>query len=169
MDKKLYKKCPRCKEKLMISASKCAYCGFNYAKLVKATNAGAKEQIKSGHRENVIYVNTPPSDLNKKDFLILFWAFGWLGLYNIYIGKYRRGIAHIILAVLGLGTAMINYFINFSSVDFNYYVVTPLLTIYGFFMIGYFIDIFGIIFKRFKYPVSVSIKTTLDSKSKERL
>ncbi len=169
MDKKLYKKCPRCNEKLLISASKCAYCEFNYAKLANATNAGAKEQIKSGHRENVVYINNTPSDLNKRDFLILFWAFGWLGLYNIYIGKYRRGITHFILAILSISVAMINYFINFSSEAINYYIVTPLLTIYGFFMIGYILDIFSIIFKRFKYPVSVSIKTTLDSESKESL
>ena len=166
MDKKLYKRCLRCKAKLMVSASKCPMCGFNYAKLPKATNAGAKEQIKAGHKENVIYVTERPEDIRKKNFLLLFWLFGWLGVYNIFIGKYARGISHLVSFLACFGTFLIYYLT--PTMDWFYYVlVAPLTTVYSVFLIWYFVDICNLAFKKFKYPVSIPLTKTIDDVIKE--
>ena len=168
MDKNLYKKCPRCKQKLMMSASKCPACGFNYAKLAKATNAGAKEQIKAGHKENVIYVTTRPQDVPRKNFLVLFWAFGWLGVHNIYIGKYGRGISHLVSFSIFMFVFLLYYFFLTGYGWVYSTIVTPLATVYAFFLIAYVADIVNLIFGKFKYPVSVPISQTVDDVIKER-
>ena len=171
MDKNLYKSCPRCNEKLMITANKCVRCGFNYAKLLKATNQGAKEQIKAGNRHNVIYVTERPNDIPKKNFLILFWLFGWTGVHNLYIGKYRKGICHLAV-LLAFVISFAIYFPMFQAgmnvTWIYYYIAGPLSTIYAFFLMSYIFDVVALVFRKFKYPVSIPIKDTIEDTIKEK-
>ena len=100
--KRLRKKCPRCKEKNMEQALRCTGCGLVFERLKIATNSAAKEMIKKGKGDKVVYVTSTPSDI-KRPKLILYSIFGGLfGAHLFYVGRYKKAITMLILGIIFL-------------------------------------------------------------------
>lgn len=156
-----YKKCPRCKEKLDLFAPICPICGLKFSKLDLATNKAAKVAIKEKRKHHVIYVNKRPSDVKKGKFIISL-IFGWLGMHNIYLGKYFKGwfafslfwsymIIFMTCAMLVDGGQM--QIATFSII--NYVLLSTIALAFAVMLILWFDDILSAMMGRFKFPVSI--------------
>lgn len=164
-----YKKCPRCKEKLDISAPLCPFCQLKFNKLELATNKAAKVAFKQKRKHHVIYVNKRPSDVPKFKF-VLSLIFGWLGIHNIYLGKYVKGwlsfasfftflISYITLGVMMDKGAITTEVFN----GINYYLLSNIAILFAVMLIFWLDDIVLAIIGKFKFPVSIPKETQIEA------
>jgi len=132
---------------------------LKYDRLKNLTNKEAKIALKNNQNEKVLNVNYFPDDVNKKKFFLLFVLLGWFGIYNIYIGKRKRGLYSLIsfsafLFVFTLGEILIYNGIDTSSLQ--YYIIGPFSTFAVFGIFIWFYDLISLITRSFKFPVAMS-------------
>ena len=156
-----YKKCPRCKEKLDLFAPICPICGLRFSKVNLATNKAAKVAIKEKRKHHVIYVDKRPSDVSKVKFIISL-IFGWMGMHNIYLGKYFKGWFAFSLfwsymtIFITCATLVDNGYMAMHTFSvINYVLLSTIALAFAIMLILWFDDILSVIFGRFKYPVSI--------------
>lgn len=149
-------RCPKCYGKVDKISKVCQNkaCGFNLNKLEKASNLKAKEKMRSGDGDLVIYTSKLPADLSKKKLLLFCGFLGVFGAHYFYIGKMLRGVINLIFSlfltvflifsVLNFtGDKVFQYFDFFISFGF---VIVLILTIY---------DFINICCNKFKVPVFI--------------
>lgn len=165
MANKNYKRCPRCNAKASIVAKVCSTCNLKFERLKNLSNQEAKKAIKSGENEKVLNVTERPKDVSKKKFYLLYILLGWLGIYNIYIGKFKRGYYSLITMSAFLITFIIEEILFFNGIDtsaLNYYVVGPICTFAVFGILIWFMDLVAMLTKSFKYPASITSEEYLN-------
>lgn len=158
------KKCPRCGCKTFLEGEICPGCGLKYKLLQNLSNVRAKEEIKAKHKQNVLYVTSMPSDVNKKKFWLLFAFLGIFGAHNIYVGKYGRGYYTLVTAILAFLAFMIYEIVFFqagwvTASYVEYYFTSPIITFYVFGLLVWFSDSISLMFKTFKYPATLNQET----------
>lgn len=153
---KRFKRCPRCGYKTYNSFKVCGKCELNFDKFKLATNTEAKEALKKGEKDRVIYTKQLPSDVNKWELFFLAIMLGWTGVHLWKVGKLTRAICHSIGLVLFAIYAVIYVYGGINVVLYNvgnicgaFWLVTFSLSV---------IDIFEIGLNRFKVPVSLPYK-----------
>lgn len=149
-----FKKCPRCNCKVHVDFGRCGNCGLNFIKFNSATASEAKSAFRMGEKERVLYTSQVPSDINRWVFLISCILGGWFGLHYFKLGKIWRGLFQLIGFMLGV-------IYSYVTIKFNIltgYIGNLLLVggiIWASGAIIWFFDTIKILFKKFKYPVSL--------------
>lgn len=149
-----FKRCPRCNFKTPYNMGRCGNCGLNYIKFQDATNKEAKSAFRMGEKERVLYTKTRPNDVKKWVMILTSILGGWFGLHYFIVGRTWRGW----FQVLGFAFAFVY---TFCAVEQNIRTgyLGALLLLCGFIwaasVVIWLTDIIGIIFNRFKYPVSL--------------
>ena len=151
---KEFKKCPRCNSKVHVDFGRCGNCGLNFIKFNSATAEEAKSAFRMGEKERVLYTKQVPSDINRLSFFITCLLGGWFGLHYFKLGKLWRGLFQLIGFGLGI---LYSYFTVKYNIRFGY--LANLLLVGGIIwassVIIWMMDTVRIVFKRFKYPVSL--------------
>ncbi len=150
-------RCPNCYGKVDRSTNCCTKCGFNVKSLENASNKKAKELIRSGDGDLVLYSNVLPSDLNKKSLLLYCGLLGLFGAHYFYVGRMFRGMLNLVTSVFSLpfatlfalGIELPKVFQYFDYFFGSIFVIILVLTIF---------DFVNIIFEKFKVPVYVDKK-----------
>ena len=149
---KPFKHCPRCDNKCIQTAEKCDECGLIFSRLDFATNKAAKELMKKGERDYIIYTNQLPKDLSYTKLLLYTLLLGLIGVQYYYTGKYIKGI---------LMSAMMAYAI--VCLIFNAYLVEYLSFLYlpiGIGVLAWIVSCVYVICKKFKVPVFIETTET---------
>ena len=107
-----------------------------------------------GEKDRVLYTKHVPSDVNKLKVLLMCIFCGWFGLHLFKVGKFWSGIVQIIGSMLSL---VYTYFFVIREINSGYlgYLLLICGIIWAYSFIRWIIDIFSIIFNKFKYPVSL--------------
>lgn len=135
-----------------MNATKCEECGLIFSRLEFATNKAAKNKIKKGDRDYILYTSNLPKDLSHTKLLIYTLFLGLFGAQYYYTGKYIKGI---------LMSAMMAYAI--VCVIFNAYLVNYLSILYvpiGVGVLAWIVSCVYVICKKFKVPVSIEVAET---------
>lgn len=157
--KKDYKRCPRCGQKMHSSSPICPECNLKFNRIENLSNSEAKKALKNGEKEKVIYVTTPPADVNMKKFYYLYIFLGLLGIYNIYIGKIKRGLFSLISVSLYILIFILRIVLEENGIDttsLNYYVFGPIGFVAVFGALIWFIDLASLLSRSFKFPGALS-------------
>lgn len=149
---KLTKKCPRCGEKTHIFAKKCDNCGLIFSRLEFLSNKEAKRAMLKGEKEKIIYTDDFPRDLQRWKAVILCGLGGSLGLHNLYVGRYIKGIFSLVFTIL---TAILILILN-GDVLANLYE-TFLFIPGAIVFIFWFYDFFLLLMKKYKVPVALDM------------
>ena len=149
-----FKRCPRCNAKTPIDFGRCGNCGLNYIKFETATNNEAKSALRMNEKERVIQTKRVPNDIKKVEMILMCIFGGWFGLHLFKVGKFWSGIVQIIGSILSL---VYTYFFVMRQINNGYlgYLLLICGIIWAYSFIRWIIDIFSIIFNKFKYPVSL--------------
>lgn len=162
---KNFKRCPRCSFKSPINMPKCGGCGLSYEKFNLATNAEAKSAFRMGEKERVLHTRQVPIDINKISILIKCILGGWFGLHYFSVGKIWRGgfqaVGFLMMFVYVILAGKMGIRNGFAG---NIVLVCGIIWLASF--IIWLADIFGIIFNRFKYPVSLPYSNQKEVKEK---
>lgn len=143
--------CPKCYGGMNRKMGLCMHCGFRYKDLEGATNSQVRIARQEGKKEDIIFTDRLPEDVKKKKLLLFSIFLGLWGGHNYYVGKFKKAIfmtsifviymLFLVLQKFNIGTEFVNYFFTFVA------------TIQGVSVIMWILDIFYIIFNRFKVPV----------------
>mgnify|MGYP003306566201 FL=1 len=148
--------CPVCGAK-MVDNKICKYCGVTREQVLTASNEKAKQARKSGNKENICYTTEAPSDINKVKLSLLVVFLGLFGAANFYVGKYTKAWFNLISTSLSFIFSLLLFIFEKVKLPNLEYVFAILLDFVCWFMavslIMWAMDIFGIIFKKFKIPV----------------
>ncbi len=151
---KNYKKCPRCNRRTPINFAKCGTCGLNFNKFASATNAEAKSAFRMGEKERVLHTREVPSDVNRMQVFVQCLLGGWFGLHYFSLGKMWKGILQIVGFMLGLLYTFIAVRLDIRT-GFLGFLLLVCGIVWASTFIIWMADTIAIIFKRFKYPVSL--------------
>lgn len=145
------KYCPKCYGKIQKESGRCTKCGFSIYDLKKATNKSAKEQIRSGNGDLVLYSTELPNDISKKKLLCYCGFLGIFGAHYFYCGRMFRGITNLLISIFSLIFFVFSFF-SFTSPLFQIFKYMFGLAFAVIFILT-LIDFTNIIFKKFKVPV----------------
>jgi len=149
-------KCPYCKKRIPKLQTTCDQCGLNKIQIAYASNARAKQMMKSGERGKIVMMRRRPSDLILSS-LCLRLVLGIFGWHNFYTGRKIRG-----WIMLGCMLAFILWFILQNNIPamaehplwgMDSGEASPLIFLSTISLVLWISDIFGIMFGWYKYPV----------------
>ena len=147
--------CPVCGAKL--KDDKCKYCENVTLKRIKnASNKLAKQEIKSGNKQNVVHSTYVPSDVNKTKLFLFTYLLGWLGIHHFYVGNYIRGIwasASAGLAFIAALFGELNSYYSWNITYLTYTFTNFFALIFAIYLILWFGDLVLLPLKKFKVPV----------------
>lgn len=152
MSEKLIKKCPRCNAKTYANMSKCENCKLIFARLKHASNQEAKKAIINREKEKVIYTSQFPDDLKRWVVGLLCSFFGFLGIHNIYVGKYLKGAFSFIFSLLTMILLLVLE-PTFQSFLYSTWLLIPSALVFYF----WFYDLFLIAINKYKVPVAIKM------------
>ena len=144
---KLFKRCPRCDNKCLQSATKCEECGLIFSRLEFATNTAAKNMIKKGDRDYILYTSNLPKDLSYTKLLLYTLFLGLFGAHYYYTGKYIKGI----LMTAMMAYAIVCLIFNAYLVDYFSFLYVPI----GLGVLAWIVSVVYVISKKFKVPVYI--------------
>jgi hypothetical protein len=151
-EKKSIKKCPRCNAKTYANMKKFENCNLIFERLKYASNQEAKKAILNRQREKVIYTSQFPPDLQRWKAGVICACFGFLGLHNIYVGRYIKGAFSFIFSLM----TMILLLVLEPSLQSNLYsswLLIPSALVFYF----WFYDLFLIGINKYKVPVALKM------------
>ena len=168
---KLYKRCPRCNRKMNALSAKCDTCGLIFDRLNNATNRAGKKALSKGETNKVVYVKTPPRDVNKWILMVLDIFFGLIGVHYFKVGRIKMGILMAVSLFLFLLYNIVTYFgLLPASILNNQFLGVILYFLQipeAFCAIIWFSSIFFIAFNNFKYPVSIDEEYVIETTNPE--
>ena len=144
-------KCPICgckmKEEIM-----CPYCKITGHQVKEASNKEAKQRIKNKDTKEVYNSSYLPKDVNNTRLLLCALLGGFIGVHQMYVGKYKTGIFY----AFGFMVPLI--FFILSKYIFQTSAVLQTITVVGYALaaiitFSWVSDIFKILFKSFSIPV----------------
>ena len=145
--------CPKCYTKINKDKNRCDYCGFNINDLKDASNKKAKKALHSPFKDDVLFTSQLPNDVSKKKLMLFSIFLGLFGVHNFYVGKIWQGLYNVVVtslvAVLGAIIIALKIITNTPL----YIAFQFLLVFQGINVIWVIVDIFNIIFNRYKVPV----------------
>jgi len=151
---KEFKRCPRCNFKTHKDMGRCGKCGLNFIKFQDATNKEAKSAFRMGEKERVLLTKQRPSDVSKVKVFFMNLFGGWFGLHYFALGRLWRGLFQLVGLILGAIYVYCHGTLHIVSGYMGYFVI-----LCGFVWVASFViwlsDIWGILFDKFKYPVSL--------------
>jgi len=161
-----YTSCPFCKTGRKENEKVCRVCGLNYDELKDASNKQAKKRSLTRKpfeslEDEIIYTHIAPKDVDMPTVKTLTYLFGLFGINNIYVGKFFKGIAFMLIALAGLVMALI-YYVTKGQTYLN--IASLLLVIAA---LSWVIDITMLSTKKFKFPVKLVTNIDLDKFYKE--
>ncbi len=152
------KKCPRCLYKMPSSNMTCPGCGLSFARLEQATNAEAKNALRLGENERVVYTTVWPADIRKWRLFFLALFFGWLGVHQFKVGKAWTGVWYLVVNLIGIALSVIDgvnkllakeAFMVFWYIAMLAWAITVIVIV---------TDVVKIAFNRFAVPVALPYK-----------
>lgn len=147
-------RCPKCYGKIDKITNICTKCAFKVEKIKNASNKKAKEMMKNGDGDLVIYTSILPSDLSKKK-LALWCAFlGIFGAHFFYIGKMFRGLINLIFGAFGYAFLLLRSF-NILATGILLYIEFFIMFGFVFVLVNTIFDFINILLNRFKVPVGL--------------
>lgn len=151
-DKNFIIKCPRCNAKTYVNMKKCDNCGLIFERLKFASNQEAKRAIINKEKEKVIYTSQFPQDLQRWKVGLLCAFFGFLGLHNIYVGRYLKGAFSFIFSLLNM-VFLLLFDPTFQTYIYETWLLIPSALVFYF----WFADLFLIGIKKYKVPVALKM------------
>lgn len=151
---KPYKRCPRCDNKCLITQTKCEECGLIFARMDMATNRAAKNMIKRGDRQYLLYTNKLPKDLSYTKLLLYTIFLGLFGAQYYYTGKYIKGFLMSAGFVYTLVCVIFNAALQ--PIFESYFLYVPV----GIYAFAWVISMCYVIIKKFKVPVCIETTET---------
>lgn len=149
---KLIKKCPRCNEKVYANMRKCENCNLIFERLKFASNQEAKKAILNHEKEKVIYTSQFPPDLNRWKTALLCGFFGFLGLHNIYVGRYLKGGFSFMFSLLSMILLLVLE-PTFQSFIYQTWLLIPSALVFYF----WFYDLFLMAIRKYKVPIALKM------------
>lgn len=152
------KKCPRCLYKMPSSNMTCPGCGLSFARLEQATNAEAKEALRLGEKERVVYTTIWPTDIRKWKLFFLALFFGWTGVHQFKVGRPWVGVWYLVVDLAGIVLSTVNgvneWLTNETILVFWYMIMLA----WAITIIVIVTDVVKIAFNRFAVPVALPYK-----------
>ena len=96
MNKKLFKKCPRCNRKCPINQPVCDGCGLIFSRMKYVSNSAGKEALERDESNKVIYDKTLPYDVNKWNLFFTALFLGFLGVQFEKVGRKKAFLYYLI-------------------------------------------------------------------------
>lgn len=149
------KRCPRCGKKVSSEMGVCPQCKLNFQKFFSATNKEAKDALRQGEKDRVVYRLGVPSDVSKLKLLLLTIFLGFLGAHNYYVGRKNRGFFYSIFFGVGIIYTFLTFKFDFdwtSEIGQFFYL---LVLVWGIVIMLWLVDIVKVCFNRYKIPVSL--------------
>lgn len=143
--------CPKCYGKIQKESGRCTKCGFSIYDLKKATNKSAKEQMRMGNGDLVLFSSELPQDISKKKLLCYCGFLGIFGAHYFYCGRNFRAMTNLIISIFSLIILVFSFF-DFTSDLFQVFEYLFSLA-FAVIIVLTSIDFTNIIFKKFKVPV----------------
>lgn len=144
-------RCPICgckiKEEFM-----CPYCKITGTQVKDASNKEAKKRIKEKNTKEVYNSTYLPKDVNNTRLLLCGLLGGFLGIHQMYVGKYKTGLFYAFSFMIPVILFILSTYV-WKTVQ-----VLQILTKIGYFFAGIIVflwisDVFRILFKSFSIPV----------------
>jgi TM2 domain-containing membrane protein YozV len=137
--------------KVPIAQEKCPHCGLIYERLRLTTNKSAKLALKRGHKHKVINYAVLPPDINWLRLFLYCIFFGYVGIHRFYVGKIKSGF-FFLFSFLAVFIASLIFTLQAETLyNLAYFMTMPI----AFNALFWVMDIFSILFKKFKVPVSI--------------
>lgn len=149
-----YKRCPRCDNKCLATHTKCDECGLVFARMDMATNKAAKNMIKRGDRQYVLYTKNLPKDISYVKLLLFSIFLGLVGGHYYYTGKYIKAF----LMSAGFAYTLVCVIFNYALQNFmdTYYLYVPI----GILAFSWVVSVCYVLIKKFKVPVCIETTKT---------
>lgn len=144
-------KCPICgckmKEEFM-----CPYCKITGDQVKEASNAKAKECLKSKNAKDVYISTYLPKDVNNTRLMLITIFGGIFGINYFYVGRNKMGFLFLYAIVQSLLLYILTNFVFASNVVLNMVADVSYL-IEAIFVILWMSDIVKVVMKKFPIPV----------------
>ncbi|MEG1499698.1 MAG: TM2 domain-containing protein [Clostridia bacterium] len=147
------KRCPRCKEKCVLSASVCPECGLKFARLLLCTNAAGKKARKMKQKDKVLMQSDWPFDASRKKALLLCGFLGIFGAHNFYVGRYFKAAFSLIFTCATLVFAALTIYPDWYDTFMSFYAIPG-----AFPLIFWFVDFARIAIGKYPIPVAIAEK-----------
>lgn len=148
---KLYKKCPRCGNRVLSSQTKCEECGLLFSRLEFTSNKAAKKKLRKFDRDFIIYTTQFPKDVSRIKLILLSLFVGLFGGHYFYVGKYFKGVLMILgMIYTFLCTLFNNYLADAMETQFLFVPI-------GIYAVGWIVSVVLILSGKFKVPVIVDM------------
>ncbi len=149
------KRCPRCNFKVPKEITICPNCQLKYQKFELATNGEAKEALKQGETDRVLYRKGCPNDVKKSVLVLLTIFLGFTGAHYYYVGRIKMGIFFSVFFCVGVINAIITTVLKLNLSGDWYQIFYLLVMVWGIAIFMWLIDIAKVCFNSFKIPVSL--------------
>ncbi len=152
------KHCPRCNLKLSQETVVCPSCQLNFQKFNSATNLEGKKALRQGEKERVLYRKGCPTDVNKFALLALAIFLGYTGAHLYRVGRTGKGILYSVFCIVGVIYTVITSTLNFLPSGDLWQIFMVAVLVWAVVTVMWIIDVFNIMFNKFKIPVSRELK-----------
>lgn len=152
---KMFKRCPRCDNKCISSAEKCPDCGLIFSRLQYATNGAAKEKMRRGDREYILYVTELPKDLSYVKLLLFSLFLGLFGVHYYYTGKYVKGFLMSALFAYTIVLVMFNQYLVAHE-----FLMEILAIPVAILVLAWIVSVVYVLSRKFKVPVAIEVSKT---------
>lgn len=157
----VYTSCPFCKTGRKENEKVCRVCGLKYDELKEASNKQAKKRslkrkLFESLEDEIVLTNIPPKDVDIPTFKTLTFLFGFFGLHNLYVGKFFKAFATILLSLVGLSFELVYYITKIQT----YLSIGTVLI--GLTFVIWIVDIVMLSRKKFKFPIKLITNIDVD-------
>ena len=152
------KRCPRCGMKQPQMVVTCPKCRLNFTKFDAATNYEAKQALRVGEKEQVIFRTGFPVDVKKWKLLLFTIFLGFTGAHYYYVGRTKMGIFFSIFFGVGIINAVVSSIYPSVTQTNAFQWFYLLVLVWGAVIALWIIDIAKVSLNRFKIPVSRGIE-----------
>lgn len=153
--------CPFCKTKRKGDERFCYACNLDFADLKETKIKDYREVVKSKKKGEslegkVVYAPIVPNDVSYGAFKMFAIFLGFFGVHNFYVGRFNKGIFHLIFSILAIGLIGLDIFLTKKGIDIRFFSVWFALMPVGLWLA----DLFTIFRKKYKFPTV--LKTPVD-------
>lgn len=144
-------KCPICgckmKEEFM-----CPFCKITGEQVRNASNQEALKRIKKKDTKEVYMSSYLPKDVNNTRLLVIALLGGFLGIHQLYVGKYKTGLFYAISSFFSILFFVLSHYI-FKGVVWLEYLMNFGYMLGAVIMFCWISDVIKILFRSFSIPV----------------
>lgn len=149
------KRCPRCNFKMPKEIAVCPKCQLKFQKFELATNQEAKQALRQGDGDRVLYRKGCPNDVKKYVLILLAVFLGFCGAHYYYVGRTKMGMFFSVFFCVGIVNAVLTTMLKVNQMADWYQIFYLLVLVWGVVIVLWIVDIVKICFNTFKIPVSL--------------